>query len=139
MVLRSGVGFLEAWICTPQAVDSDPRGHPYDPHGEVGLLGKRTTRTSGTPYKCYSKVQKYVDSSSVNNDPTAAGEDCILASLERPSNYRLYYNCPINFITTLTSVGVLEVFFYAVQSMEYLFSFNDWNKLDYSQEINTNS
>ena len=39
----------------------------------------------------YSKVQKYVDSSSVNNDPTAAGEDCILASLERPSNYRLYY------------------------------------------------
>ena len=39
----------------------------------------------------YSKVQKYVDSESVNNDPTAAGEDCILASLERPSNYRLYY------------------------------------------------
>ena len=39
----------------------------------------------------YSKVQKYVDSSSVNNAPTAAGEDCILASLERPSNYRLYY------------------------------------------------
>ncbi len=32
-----------------------------------------------------------MDSSSVNNDPTAAGEDCILASLERPSNYRLYY------------------------------------------------
>ena len=29
----------------------------------------------------------------MNNDPTAAGEDCILASLERPSNYRLYYNC----------------------------------------------
>ena len=28
----------------------------------------------------------------MNNDPTAAGEDCILASLERPSNYRLYYN-----------------------------------------------
>ena len=27
----------------------------------------------------------------MNNDPTAAGEDCILASLERPSNYRLYY------------------------------------------------
>ena len=45
------------------------------------------------PYvSIYSKVQKYVDSSSVNNDPTAAGEDCILASLERPSNYRLYYN-----------------------------------------------
>ena len=44
------------------------------------------------PY--YSKVQKYVDSSSVNNDPTAAGEDCILASLERPSNYRLYYKVP---------------------------------------------
>ena len=42
----------------------------------------------------YSKVQKYVDSSSVNNDPTAAGEDCILASLERPSNYRLYYMNP---------------------------------------------
>ena len=41
--------------------------------------------------RIYSKVQKYVDSSSVNNDPTAAGEDCILASLERPSNYRLYY------------------------------------------------
>ena len=38
MVLRSGVGFLEAWICTPQAVDSDPRGHPYDPHGEVGII-----------------------------------------------------------------------------------------------------
>ena len=28
----------------------------------------------------------------MNNAPTAAGEDCILASLERPSNYRLYYN-----------------------------------------------
>ena len=42
-------------------------------------------------HRHYSKVQKYVDSSSVNNDPTAAGEDCILASLERP-NYRLYYN-----------------------------------------------
>ena len=27
----------------------------------------------------------------MNNAPTAAGEDCILASLERPSNYRLYY------------------------------------------------
>ena len=27
----------------------------------------------------------------MNNDPTAAGEDCILASLERPSHYRLYY------------------------------------------------
>ena len=27
----------------------------------------------------------------MNNDPTTAGEDCILASLERPSNYRLYY------------------------------------------------
>ena len=27
----------------------------------------------------------------MNNDPTAAGEDCILASLERPSNYRLCY------------------------------------------------
>ena len=27
----------------------------------------------------------------MNNDPTPAGEDCILASLERPSNYRLYY------------------------------------------------
>ena len=40
----------------------------------------------------YSKVQKYVDSSSVNNALTAAGEDCILASLERPSHYRLYYN-----------------------------------------------
>ena len=27
----------------------------------------------------YSKARKYVDSSSVNNDPTPAGEDCILA------------------------------------------------------------
>ena len=30
----------------------------------------------------YSKARKYVDSSSVNNDPTPAGEDCILAFLD---------------------------------------------------------
>ena len=55
-------------------------------------------QTTEPGHLAYSKVQKYVDSSSVNNDPTAAGEDCILASLERP-NYRLYY------IINLTEIG----------------------------------
>ena len=43
-----------------------------------------------------------MDSSSVNNDPTAAGEDCILASLERPINYRFYYiSKAYNYLYTL--------------------------------------
>ena len=28
---------FDAWICTPQAVDSDPCGHPYDPHREASF------------------------------------------------------------------------------------------------------
>ena len=43
-------------------------------------------------YSGYSKAQKYVNSYSVDKLSTSAGEDCILASPQCPSNYRLYYN-----------------------------------------------
>ncbi|MCY3549642.1 MAG: hypothetical protein OXN27_16080 [Candidatus Poribacteria bacterium] len=50
-----------------------------------------TTYVPHTAGEVYSEARKYVDSWSANQPPTAAGEDCILASAQCPSNCGLYY------------------------------------------------